>query len=63
MQEKISRAKGKVLYVYEQMSGLAIIVPATRNRAGVERKLRKIPGVFCVQPDRAFQMGKPGEPQ
>lgn len=63
MIEKIGRIGGRVFYVYEQMGGLAVTVPATRNAVAVERRLRKIPGVFGVHPDRAVQLGKPGEPQ
>ncbi len=61
--EKVGRAGGRVFYVYEQMGGLAVTVPATRNVAAVTRRLSRIPGVFGVHPDRAVQLGKPGGPQ
>lgn len=63
MIEKIGRAGGRVFYAYEQMGGLAVTVPATRNAAAVERRLRRIPGVFGVHPDRAVQLYKPSGPQ
>ncbi len=61
--ERIGRVGGRVFYVYEHMGGLAVTVPATRNAAAVERRLRRIPGVFGVHPDQAVQLGRPGGPQ
>ncbi len=63
IRDKVGRAGGKILYLYEQLGGLAVTFPADRNPAVVERTLLKIPGVFAVQPDRTVQLGEPGGPQ
>ncbi len=58
IQRKIAQAGGKVFYVYEQMGGFAVTAPAS-----MEKRLRRISGVYGVYPDRVIRLGEPGGPQ